>query len=544
MTLRLSNLRLPFDHNDNELLQGIARKLKFPPGEIRDLRLIRKALDARKKHQTISYVYTVDFELGQKGKLEQAEKKLLAKLNNPDLKQIEPMVDPALEPGKVPLGNRPIIVGAGPAGIFAALTLAAYGYKPLVLERGRDAETRNADVERFWQEGNFSPVSNVQFGEGGAGTFSDGKLTTRTHDPRIRRVLEAFVEAGAPEEILYLHKPHIGTDILRQVVQNLRRELINRGGQIRFEAQVTDVIIEKGKVTGVIVNGTAEIRGQAVILATGHSARDIYRLLHKKGAELQAKPLAVGVRVEHPQELIDTAQYGKFAGHAKLGAADYQLVYKNEELSRAAFSFCMCPGGWVVAAASEEGGVVTNGMSNYRRDSGVANSALVVSVSPKDYPGNDPLAGIRFQEEMEHKAYTLGGRDYKAPAQSVGDFLTGKATTDIEDLQLSTYNPGVKPGDLHECLPGYVSTMLEEGLADFGRKIKNFDMPKAVLTGVETRTSAPVRIIRGEDFQSPGIEGLFPCGEGAGYAGGITSAAVDGIRTAEAVITKHMKGAF
>lgn len=539
MTLRLSNLRLPFNHSQEEFVQGVAKKLKIPQEAIKDFRLVRKALDARlkKNNNGLTYVYTVDLQL------ERGEKELVNRLGNPDLKLYQPVEVPPLTQGQSALTARPIVVGAGPAGIFAALTLASYGYRPLILERGREVAARTGDVARFWQEGNFCPESNVQYGEGGAGTFSDGKLTTRINDPRISRVLEAFVAAGAPGEILYLHKPHIGTDKLRLVVQNLRQEILKQGGEIRFQTKVTDLIIEHGQVNGVVINNEEEIKSPIVVLATGHSARDIYRLLFKKGAALTAKPLAVGVRVEHPQKLIDEAQYGKFAGHPKLGAADYQLVYKNQEMDRAAFSFCMCPGGWVVAAASEEKGVVTNGMSDYSRDTGVANSALVVSVSPKDFPGDDPLAGIRFQEKMEQKAYSLGGGNHQAPAQTVGDFLAGGAASDLDSLDLATYKPGVNPANLHQCLPAYVSEMLEQGMADFGRKIKNFDLPQAVLTGVETRTSAPVRIIRGDDYQSPDVAGLYPAGEGAGYAGGIISAAIDGIRTAEAIIMKYMKGA-
>jgi uncharacterized FAD-dependent dehydrogenase len=412
-------------------------------------------------------------------------------------------------------------------------------------------------VQHFWSTGELDPYSNVQFGEGGAGTFSDGKLTTRISDRRINLVLQAMVDAGAPEEIRYLQKPHVGTDMLKTVVVNLRQMLLKAGGEVRFGARVSQILLEQGQVTGVEVRGAETpssevipgsevisykansnpevIPTQVVILAPGHSARATYRMLADQGVAMEAKALAMGVRIEHPQGLIDQAQYGKFAGHPKLGAAEYQLTYQDKAADRAAYTFCMCPGGVVVGAASGEAQVVTNGMSDYARDSGFANSALVVSVRPDDYAVNHPLAGVEFLEQWERAAYQLGGSDFSAPAMTVEDFLAGRTTSQLPE-GMGTYRPGINPADLSRCLPHYVAETLEKAIIDMGRKLTGFNSPGALLTGVETRTSAPVRILRGQDFQAEGITGLYPAGEGAGYAGGIMSAAVDGIRAAEAVI--------
>ncbi|MDA8213163.1 MAG: FAD-binding protein [Clostridia bacterium] len=529
--------------------------------------MVRRSVDARKKDQ-VHFVYSVDVALRR------GEEKLLARhRNNPEIMQArgeeaEPDFAPA---GK--LGFRPVVVGAGPAGIFAALTLAWHGYRPLVLEQGQDVTTRAQDVQHFWSTGELDPLSNVQFGEGGAGAFSDGKLTTRISDRRINKVLRAMVEAGAPEEILYLQKPHVGTDRLKTVVANLRKMLIAAGGEVRFGAQVTQVLLEKGRVTGVEVTGrtgvdftnrtgdtgsgievtgraegdsnrlevtVVEIPTQAVILALGHSSRETYRMLDEKGVAMEAKALAIGVRIEHPQELIDQAQYGEFAGHPKLGAAEYQLTYQDKHSGRSAYTFCMCPGGVVVGAASGKGQLVTNGMSNYARDTGFANSALVASVRPDDYPGDHPLSGIEFLEKWERAAFELGGGSYFAPATTVGDFLAGQPSRELPE-GTGTYRPGLTPADISRCLPDYVAETLEKAIIDMGRKLRGFDLPGALLTGVETRTSAPVRILREKDFQAEGIAGLYPAGEGAGYAGGIMSAAVDGIRVAEAVIRQFAR---
>ena len=535
MVYRVTDIKVDLDRDPNGLPRQIAKKISVPVEEIRDVHVVRKALDAREKDR-LFFVYTVDITLSEKGT------KLISRRKVPGLTLREPEPDTELWPGAragsgtTSFKNRPVVVGAGPAGIFAALTLARKGYRPLVFERGQDIETRTRDVEEFWTNRLLDPESNVQFGEGGAGTFSDGKLTTRINDPRVRSVLQDFVAAGAPEEILYLSKPHIGTDRLRAVVKNLRLLLRDLGGEVFFGSKVTGILTEQGRAVGVVVNGECEVPAEAVILAVGHSARDTYEELANVGCPMEQKAFSVGVRIEHPQDVIDSAQYGSFAGHPKLGAADYQLVYKNEEMQRAAYTFCMCPGGKVVAAASEESTVVTNGMSDYARDTGVANSAVVVSVNPDDFMSTHPLAGVEFQRKWEKAAYRTGGANYNAPAQLVGDFLRGRASTDLDAAIRATYRPGLEPADLHDCLPGYVTSMLEEALITFDRKVNGFALPEALLTGVETRTSAPLRLVRNHNRESTGIEGLFPTGEGAGYAGGIVSAAVDGIRVAEAVI--------
>ncbi|MDA8233322.1 MAG: FAD-binding protein [Clostridia bacterium] len=532
--IRISNVSLALDQGARELLRAVARKLGTMEENIRSYRVVRQSVDARNK-ENIRFVYTVDVEVAKN------PKGLLAKhRTNPHLKEVQPFRYQPPQAGVEPLGCRPVVVGAGPAGIFAALTLARQGYRPLVLERGQDVDTRTKDVAHFWAAGELNLDSNVQFGEGGAGTFSDGKLTTRIDDPRVEVVLATLVEAGAPEEIGFMQKPHVGTDILRRVVTNLRQELVALGGEVRFGAMVTGLLVEQGRLRGVVANGGQEVEAEVVVMATGHSARDTYQALHQAGVELQAKPFAMGVRIEHPQGLIDQAQYGSMAGHPKLGAADYHLTYQNKEAGRAAYTFCMCPGGQVVAAASEAGRVVTNGMSDFARDSGVANSALVVSVEPKDFGGTHPLAGMEFQQDWEDRAYRAGGGGYKAPAQTVGDFLAGRPGSDLEGL--GTYRPGLTPVDLHSCLPTYVSAILEEAIVDMDRRLRGFNSAQAVLTGIETRTSAPVRIIRGEDRQAIQMEGLYPAGEGAGYAGGIVSAAVDGIKTAEKIISRFQKG--
>jgi len=411
-----------------------------------------------------------------------------------------------------------------------------------VFERGQDVETRTADIDDFWRKHLLNPESNVQFGEGGAGTFSDGKLTTRVNDPRSNLVLEEFVKAGAPEEILYLHKPHIGTDKLRSVVVNLRRFIQEQGGDVYFNSKVTGLLVEANRVTGVIVNGETEIPAQVIVMAVGHSARDTYEMLEQLHCPIEQKAFAVGVRVEHPQELIDNAQYGQLAGHPKLGAADYQLVLNSDEMNRSAYTFCMCPGGQVVAAASELNTVVTNGMSNYARDTGISNSAVVVSVHPEDFAGVHPLSGVEFQRKWEKAAFKAGGRNYNAPAQLVGDFLAGRGSTDLEEAPWASYQPGLAPADMHDCLPGYINSMLEEAIVAFDRKLKGFSLPTAVLTGVETRTSAPVRLVRDKYRESTGLKGMYPIGEGAGYAGGIVSAAIDGIRVAEDIISRYRRG--
>lgn len=528
--LRIINMRVPLSDN-TEIHKLAARRLKIPPQAVLEVVIIRKALDARRK-QNISFVYSIDV------KTTVPEGQLVARLKgDKDITIIEQQKPASIISGQIKLTERPVVIGFGPAGMLAALTLAEHGYRPLVLERGRDVETRTKDVAKFWKTGEFDETSNVQFGEGGAGTFSDGKLTTRVNDPLMHQVLNIFVKAGAPPEIMYLHKPHIGTDKLRGVVKKIREEIIALGGQVEFESKVTDVTIQDGQIKGVTVNEDEFIPCSVALFAIGHSARDTYTMLHNRGIQMEAKPFAIGVRIEHPQDLIDQSQYGISAGHPNLSAADYGLVYHAKESRRTAYSFCMCPGGLVVAAASENGGVVTNGMSLYNRASGISNSALVVNVNPEDF-GSHVLAGIEFQRKYEQLAFKLGGSNYRAPLQTVGDFLANKVGSTAFQTNPS-YRPGTVASDLRQCLPDFVTDTLAEALPDFDRRIKGFAHPNAILTGVETRTSAPVRMIRTNEYISSNTCGFYPIGEGAGYAGGIMSAALDGLNSAIAIIKKY-----
>ncbi len=531
--IRIKNMPVPFD-DETPLDILAAKRLQLPPQAVAEVVIVRKAVDARRYHGApVNFVYMLDV------KVNLPEKNVLKKLRRD--KNVEIMAE-----NKVVSNNfcprqegelRPIVVGFGPAGMFAALTLARAGWNPLVLERGGDVDSRKAAIELFWQTGTLNEQSNVQFGEGGAGTFSDGKLTTRISDAHIQDVLAAFIAAGAPEEIRYLHKPHIGTDLLQGVVKNIRQEIIRLGGDVRFQAQVTDMEINQGKMQAVIVNGEERVPCNEVFMGIGHSARDTYRMLLANGLKMEAKPFAIGVRIEHPQEFIDKAQYGEDAGHPRLPVADYALTYKDPGTGRGAYSFCMCPGGQVVAATSLKNQVCTNGMSNYKRDSGVANSALLVQVGPDDF-GHEVLAGMDLQDKLEKMAFDLGGRNYYAPVQTVGDFLGGTYGS-TQFLTTPTYQPGVKAVDLHECLPGFLTQTLEGALSHFDRKIKGFAHAGAVMTGVEARSSAPCRICRNrEDMQAEGVSGLYPMGEGAGYAGGIMSAAVDGMKAAVAFLSK------
>ena len=529
MKLKINNVRIAL-RKERSMKEAVAKKLGVSLSAIGEIKLLRKAVDARKKND-ICLNHHVLAEVDVPNKF---IKRLTADRDVTTYTEAQPV---APEFGVLPMAHQPIVIGAGPAGLMAALELAEHGYKPILLERGKKVTERVQDVEHFWKTGEFNPLSNVQFGEGGAGTFSDGKLTTRVTDPVMGDILKTFVECGAPENILWEHKPHVGTDKLRAMVTGLGNKIRALGGEIRYEAHVTDFVIENGQVAGVILDNGEKLLAGAVVLACGHSARDTYAMLKKNGIGMTAKDFAIGVRIEHPQELIDRAQYGEFAGHHLLGAADYMLVYHTPDKARALYSFCMCPGGQVVAAASEAGGVVVNGMSMFNRDSGVANAAMVVTVGTQDF-GTDPLAGVEFQRQYERLAYAAGGNNYLAPAQNFASFITGN-TPSLESMVGGTYRPGLIAHDLRKVLPNYVTDTLALGIDNFGRKLQGFNDGGALLTGIETRTSAPLRIDRDRNtYTSVTHDLLYPCGEGAGYAGGIMSAALDGYHVARAIMAR------
>jgi uncharacterized FAD-dependent dehydrogenase len=525
--LRLTELRLPLDHSEAELRTAIVRELGIQPQELIRYTIFRRSYDARKRG-AIALIYHLDVETTRDGEILRRAKK------NPHILPAPDTSYHFVAQAPKDLKERPIVIGFGPCGLFAGLLLAEMGFRPIVLERGKEVRERTVDTFGLWRKGVLDPESNVQFGEGGAGTFSDGKLYSQIKDPghRGRKVLTEFVAAGAPPEILYIGKPHIGTFRLVKMVETMRAKIQSLGGEIRFQSRVEDLVIEQGKVRGVILADGERLSADHVILAVGHSARDTFQMLYDRGVFIEPKPFSIGFRIEHPQALIDRCRFGPQAGHPLLGAADYKLVHHCRN-GRSVYSFCMCPGGTVVAAASEPGGVVTNGMSQYSRDERNANSGIVVGITPEDYPGS-PLAGIEFQRHWEHRAFELGGGTYEAPGQLVGDFLAGRPSTAFGTV-LPSYQPGVRLGDLSTSLPDYAIAAIREALPAFDHQIHGFAMPDAVLTAVETRTSSPIRITRDESFQSLNTEGLYPAGEGAGYAGGILSAAVDGIRAAEAV---------
>ena len=532
--IRLTELKLPLDHCDQALPALILSTLGLEQNELRSHHIYKRSYDARK--QKLLLVYIVDVELASPALQARLLKQFAA---NPHIRPAPDQTYRLVTHVDQAPAVRPVVVGFGPCGIFAALLLAQMGFKPIVLERGKKVRERTKDTWGLWRKRVLHPESNVQFGEGGAGTFSDGKLWSQIKDPRFlgRKVMTEFVKAGAPEEILLVSKPHIGTFRLVKVVENMREQIIAMGGEIRFEQRVSDFLIEEGHIRGLTIENlkegnSYELRADHVVLALGHSARDTFAKLHERGVYMEAKPFSVGFRIEHPQSLIDSARLGQHAGHPLLGAADYKLVHHAEN-GRSVYSFCMCPGGTVVAATSEQGRVVTNGMSQYSRNERNANAGIVVGISPSDYPGG-PLAGIDFQRTLESHAFVLGGSTYEAPGQLVGDFIAGKTSAELGSVEPS-YKPGVHLTDLASALPDYAIHAIREALPAFGKKIKGFDMHDAVLTGVETRTSSPLRITRGPDFQSLNVKGLYPAGEGASYAGGILSAGVDGIEVAEAV---------
>lgn len=528
--IRLTELALPLDHPESALRAAILERLGIIDADLVDFTVFKRSYDARKKNTEIKFVYIVDLNARN-------EDAILARFEKDQ--HIRQAPDTAYYPvAKAPAGltERPIVIGFGPCGLFAALILAQMGFRPIVLERGTDVRRRTKDTWALWRKKQLSPESNVQFGEGGAGLFSDGKLYSQIKDPKFygRKVMHEFIRAGAPDEILYVSKPHIGTFRLTGVVATMREEIIRLGGEIRFESKVTNLDVRDGRVAGVELASGERLDSRYVILALGHSARDTFRMLQRNDVFIEAKPFAIGFRIEHPQSLIDNARLGKYAGHPALGAADYKLVYHASN-GRAVYSFCMCPGGTVVAATSEPERVVTNGMSQYSRNERNANAGIVVAIHPEeDFPGG-PLAGVEFQEALESRAYTLGGSDYCAPAQLVGDFIKRKASTQLGEVEPS-YKPGIKLGDLAPSLPPYAIEAIREALPAFGKQIRGFDRKDAILTGIETRTSSPVRITRDRtSLQSLNTRGLYPAGEGAGYAGGILSAGVDGIKVAEAL---------
>ncbi len=551
--LRLSEIKLPLDVSTDPpadaLLRAVQGLLGIDADAIAQVHVHKRSFDARKAE--LLQVYIVDVRLTDPAQ----EAAVLAKFAgseraariapSPDMRYHLPVRAPA---AASPL--RPVVIGFGPCGIFCALLLAQMGFKPIVLERGKAVRERTQDTWKLWRKGVLDPESNVQFGEGGAGTFSDGKLWSQIRDPRFlgRKVMQAFVDAGAPPEILYEAHPHIGTFKLVKVVETMRAQIVALGGEVRFGQRVVDLQTENGSLRGLVVRDQAsgaqsELRCDHAVLAPGHSARDCFEMLHARGVQIEAKPFSIGFRIEHPQGLIDRARWGRHAGNPALGAAEYRLVHhatQGEGSGRSVYSFCMCPGGNVVAATSEAGRVATNGMSQYSRNERNANAGIVVGITPADFPGwengriGSPLAGMALQRTLEAGAFALGGGDYRAPVQLVGDFVAGRASTGLGSV-VPSYTPGVTPTDLHAALPAYAVAAIREALPVFGRKIKGFDLHDAVLTGVETRTSSPIRIARGEDFQSVNVRGLYPAGEGASYAGGILSAGVDGIKVAESV---------
>lgn len=543
--IRITELALPLDHPPEALPQAAAKRLGIEESDIQDLLVFKRSYDARKKNTEIKFIYILDITLTK----EACETDLLERLS--DDRHIKPSPDTNYYPvaqAPATLTERPIVIGFGPCGLFAALILAQMGFKPIVLERGRNVRTRTKDTWALWRKKQLTTESNVQFGEGGAGLFSDGKLYSQIKDPKFygRKVMAEFVKAGAPEEIMFVSKPHIGTFRLTGVVAAMREEIIALGGEVRFESKVASIDLDahshsdsdsqahKQRIQGVTLADGTIIKSRYVVMAVGHSARDSFRMLHKAGVFVEAKPFAIGFRIEHPQSVIDKARLGKYAGHPELGAADYKLIHHAKN-GRAVYSFCMCPGGTVVAATSEEGRVVTNGMSQYSRNERNANAGIVVNINPEeDFPGH-PLAGIELQEKLESHAFVVGGKDYCAPGQLVGDFINAKASSEWGEVEPS-YKPGVLLGDLSSTLPSFAIEAIREALPAFGKKIRGFDRKDAVLTGIETRTSSPVRITRDRDtLQSLNTQGLYPAGEGAGYAGGILSAGVDGVKIAEAL---------
>lgn len=526
--IRISNVKLRYNYKEDELPAFVSRKLRIAITSIKEVSVFRRSIDARKK-ENVHFLATLDV------KLTIPETAFLAENKDPNISKATTFS--YFFKANKKLKKQPIVVGAGPAGLFAALSLSLAGEKPIIIERGKDVKRREKDILSFWNNKQLNPNSNIQFGEGGAGTFSDGKLNTGTKDKRARFVLQEFVKCGAPKEILFDAKPHIGTDNLPKTIKALREKIISLGGEVRFETTLTDITIKNDKVIGVKTlhdNSITDIDTDTVILAIGHSARDTFEFINNKNVFMQQKAFSVGARIEHLQSKINEAQYGKYVEKGFLNSADYKLSAHLTN-GRGVYTFCMCPGGTVVAASSEPNMLCTNGMSKFARNETNANSALLVGITPKDFGSEDVLAGIEFQRKLERKAFELGGGNYNAPAQRVGDFLQNKKTTSLGSVKPS-YTAGYTLSNLHDCLPKYITESMEQGIMQMNRRLSGFANPDAILTGVETRSSSPVRILRGESFESINVGGLYPCGEGAGYAGGIISAAVDGIKCAEAIL--------
>jgi len=535
--IRLTNIQLALDHDDQAMTSAVLDRLSITAEDLVSIHTHKRGYDARKK-TNITLIYTLDVETTH-------NESLIEKFAEHQLVKATPdMSYQFVASAPADCQERPVVIGFGPCGLLAGLVLAQMGYKPIILDRGKEVRERTKDTFGFWRKKILNTESNVQFGEGGAGTFSDGKLYSQVKDPNHygRKVLTEFVASGAPDEIMFVSKPHVGTFRLVTMVEQIRAKIIKLGGEIRFSARVDGVHIDSGQITGVVLADGEVIQSRHIALAIGHSARDTFQMLYDSKVYIEAKPFSVGFRIEHPQSVIDKARFGKNVGNPILGAADYKLVHHCKS-GRSVYSFCMCPGGTVVAAASEEHGVVTNGMSQYSRAERNANSAIVVGIDPSDYPGN-PLAGIDFQRALERNAYVLGGSNYDAPAQKVGNFLKGTSSETVGGV-VPSFQPGVRLTDLSKALPDFCIEAIREAIPVFNRKIKGFALEDALLTGVETRTSAPICIKRGKDFQSVNTQGLYPAGEGAGYAGGILSAAIDGIKVAEAMAlsinTRHEK---
>lgn len=532
--LRVNEIRLPLDHTPDDLRRAVLARLGIDNTQLICFTIFRRSHDARKKN-AILLIYSLDVDVADEAAVLKRLRGQVHVMPTPDTRY------KFVARASIEKVSRPVVIGSGPCGIFAALILAQTGFRPIVLERGKAVRERTKDTWDLWRKHILHPESNVQFGEGGAGTFSDGKLYSQIKDPKHygRKVIDEFIKAGAPPEIAYVSKPHIGTFRLVGIVEKMRASIELLGGEFRFQQKVVDFIIKNQELREIVLEGGETIPANRVILAIGHSARDTFQILHQRGVFIEAKPFSIGFRIEHPQSMIDRFRYGPNAGNPILGAADYKLVHHASN-GRSVYSFCMCPGGTVVAAASEPDRVVTNGMSEYSRNERNANSGIVVGIDPRDYPG-DALAGMEFQRHWEEEAFMLGGRNYNAPAQLVGEFVAGKASTQLGSV-VPSYKPGVTLGELDTCLPDYAIAAIREALPAFDKQIKGFFLHDAVLTGVETRTSSPIRITRDDSsFQSLNTHGLYPAGEGAGYAGGILSAAIDGIKVAEAVALDMQK---